>query len=126
MRVEFPQFHGRLLNVFLTPENKFRNDLIERVNPYLERDEHVQRLFIGSTGPSPYLSISIMIAVFSLLARSRIVAVTNRSIVVFSTRGFRANRPKAIIRRLPRQTRLGPVKGSTSRVLMGADAHPGG
>jgi hypothetical protein len=92
-----------------------RERLILRTQPML-RGERIQQIFLAQSGPSPrfggFLGQSGV--------RRRIVAVTDRSIVVFDA-DLDGTRPQGILRRLPRDHRIGPAKGGWARIDLGGD-----
>jgi hypothetical protein len=83
---------------------KQRDKIIQQVQPFLRPQEQAQRVFIGTTGPSPYIFLTPLLSMlFAFMVHSRLVAVTNRSILVFSTRAWGTG-PKALLHILPRKT----------------------
>lgn len=89
--------------------------LRSRTAPYLEPGEEVRHVFLVESGAPPWLFFGILLGLGALvvvwLMRPLIIAVTDRSVVVFRATRLRAGTPKTLIARLPRQTRLGPVNG---------------
>lgn len=81
-------------------------------------DERVRLVFLAQSGAHPYL-----VTLFGWLRRSMVrrfvVTVTDNAVVVFEAKN-RAQAAKEI-RRMPRNTRLGPVGGIWSRVNIGED-----
>jgi hypothetical protein len=78
-----------------------RDKLRDRAQPSLEPGEQIQHIWMGQTGPSPYFALlSYWIMLFG--AKYRIVAVTDRSTVVWSAGGMMPAKPKAILARGPR------------------------
>lgn len=76
----------------------YRAKLRERCRPLLEPDEVLEQVFPAIVGhyTANYQRMQL-----------RVVAVTDRNIVVMDNEG-RGPRPTRVLRRLPRQTRLGP------------------
>jgi len=93
-----------------------RENLVERVQPLLP-GEPVRHVFLAQSGANPWLGNSLGFIGQSMVKR-RIVAVTDRAVVVFGA-GFGGTKPTEVLRRLPRETRLGPTKGIWSRVNVG-------
>ncbi|WP_203706054.1 hypothetical protein [Asanoa iriomotensis] len=93
-----------------------RDKLVARTQPLLQ-GERVQQVFLAQSGASPWLS-GIAGLFGQALIRRRIVAVTDRSIVVFAT-DFNGTNPRDVVRRLPRGTRIGPAKGIWARINVG-------
>lgn len=115
-----------------------RDKLVERAQPYLEPGEQVRHVFMGQTGPSPYITLAlVLVLVFSSNVLSglglaavglgvlalvglvaivasgdaHVFAVTDRAIVVLSAPMWRPSKVTGIEARLPRSTRIGPVSG---------------
>ena len=76
-----------------------------QVQGLLEPGEQIRAMFVSQTGPSPRGVATVGLT--ANLVRYWNVAVTDRNIVVIDNEGLRA-RPTRVLRRLPRQTRLGP------------------
>ena len=87
-----------------------RDKLAERVTPYLEPGEQVRHVFMGQTGPSPWLGIlSWWIVLFA--GKYYVFVATDRAILVLRASKFITSKPKEIEARLPRATQLGPMSG---------------
>lgn len=86
-----------------------RDKLASRMQPLLQDGEQVQQVFMLQSGPSPYWMMLTNIVVF--MNRYRVVAVTDRGIVVASSPWYFSTKPKRALARLPRDIRLGPVTG---------------
>ncbi|MDT3446949.1 MULTISPECIES: hypothetical protein [unclassified Pseudofrankia] len=88
-----------------------RDKLAERAKPYLQPDEEVRHVFMAQTGPTPYLFIVTYLILFAI--HYRIVVVTDKSITVLKAGKLVPSKPKGdtVLARIPRETRLGPVKG---------------
>lgn len=91
-----------------------RDKLAERSRPHLEPGEQIQQVFLGQTGPSPWLSVLTYLLIFWV--KFRIVAVTDRRIVVLASKKMIMTPTGEIVASLPRTTRLGPVAGLWARV----------
>ena len=85
-----------------------RDKLKERVQPMLEPGERVQQVFMAQAA-SPYW---VILSFWILIAKGgyRIVAVTDRNVVVFKAGSFSPSKPASVLQRLPR-TVIGPVAG---------------
>jgi hypothetical protein len=93
-----------------------RDKLVARTQPLLP-GEQVQQVFLAQSGASPWLS-GLAGLFGQAMVRRRIVAVTDRSIVVFAT-DWNGTKPQDVVRRLPRQTKIGPAKGIWARINVG-------
>jgi hypothetical protein len=84
-----------------------RDNLRERVAPFLAPGEQIQQVFICQAGANPWVA-----GMFGLLGQSfvkrRIVAVTTHGVLVLGAT-FNGTKPTGIINRLPVGTRIGPV-----------------
>jgi hypothetical protein len=100
-----------------TPEQ-----LAKRVQLYVQPGERVRQSFLGRGGPSPYAWVVMWL--LGPFAPLRIVVVTDHAILLLRASKLSYARPKALhalVARLPRQTRLGPVRGAWSRIIVGPD-----
>jgi hypothetical protein len=95
-----------------------REKLIARVQPLLP-GETIQQVFLAQSGVSPWIGNTFGF-LGQAVVRRRIVAVTERAIVVFSA-DFNGTKPKELLRRLPRGTKIGPAKGLWSPINLGGD-----
>ncbi|HTF11644.1 MAG TPA: hypothetical protein VK659_26055 [Asanoa sp.] len=93
-----------------------RDKLIQRTQPLLP-NEQIQQIFPAQSGVSPWLG-GLAGLLGQVAVKRRIVAVTDQSIVVL-TANFNGTSPKEVLRRLPRQTTIGPAKGVWARVNVG-------
>jgi hypothetical protein len=92
-----------------------RDKLRERARPFLERGEQVQEVFPAQAGLPPYLAnLPLFGALGALLLQGalvrRLIIVTDRAILLLDADKMNGTKPKALVRRLPRRTRLGPVR----------------
>jgi len=94
-----------------------RDTLCERTQPLLEAGEEIRQIMMVHSGGSPYLGV-ISGAVVLVAGSYHIIAVTDRSVVVLDAHRLARTRPRALVRRLPRETRLGPVSGIWSKVQL--------
>ena len=77
-----------------------RSTIRARARPVLEAGETIQEVFPARTA-----------RVGGFVAKSWIVAATDRNIVIFFARRLSQTTPSKLVLRLPRETRLGPVNG---------------
>lgn len=88
-----------------------RDKLRDRIQPFLEPGEEPEQVFVVMTGPRPTWLIPVPI-LMALLLTWHAVAVTDRAIVVArSSYWSGGTKLKELTARLPRNTRLGPVRG---------------
>lgn len=80
-----------------------RDKLAGRAAPYLEPGEQIRYVFQAQEGASPWL-------VGALFQKYRIVAVTDRAIVVLGIPWMRS-KPSRVVARLPRNTEIGKMSG---------------
>jgi len=91
-----------------------REKLVSCAQPFLESGEQITQIFHGQVGPTPWL-----IPIF--LNKVRIIAVTDRAVLVLDSANLTA-RSTALLQRLPRQTRLGPIDGKIwGKILIGGE-----
>ena len=91
--------------------------LCERTQPLLEAGEQIRQIMMAQSGVSPYLGILAAPAML-LAGRYHVIAVTDRSVIVLDAGRLSPSRPTAVARRLPRETRLGPVAGIWSKIQL--------
>jgi hypothetical protein len=87
-----------------------RDKLTDRVTPLLEPGEQVQQIFLAQAGASPWLANSLGLVGRAMFAKPRMVAVTDRAVVILQA-NFNGTSPTSVLARLPRSTRIGPAKG---------------
>jgi hypothetical protein len=96
-----------------------RDNLRERVAPFLAPGEQIQQVFICQAGANPWVA-----GMFGLLGQSfvkrRIVAVTTHGVLVLGAT-FNGTKPTGVINRLPRGTRIGPAKGVWAPISLGGE-----
>src|ERR1051326_3875121 len=73
-----------------------REKMAQRAQPFLEPGEQVRQIFIGQTGPSPYFAL-LSYWIVILFGKYRMV---------------RPAKPKGLVKRIPRNTPLGPIHGA--------------
>jgi len=71
--------------------------------------EQVEEVFLAQLGPNPNLTF---LSYFFIFKRYRVIAVTDRAIVVCGARRWRPTIPTVVVERLARSTQLGPLSGS--------------
>ena len=81
----------------------------ERTQPLLVPGEKIEEVFLAQEGRGWMLGLGGGLLLL-LFAKPRVVAVTDRAIVVFRQSKLTAT-PKELLARLPRHTHIGPVKG---------------
>jgi hypothetical protein len=86
-----------------------RDKLREAVSPYLQSDESVEEIFGAQTTSQYFALISIWIIVAT--KAYRVIAVTDRRILVCQASRWRITKIEGVIAEFPRQTLLGPPKG---------------
>jgi hypothetical protein len=89
-----------------------REKLRARVQPHLDPGESVEQAFVAVSGMNPYFMGFLGPLLMALLMKHRVVAVTDRRIVVFRAGAWTGTTVKEQLAQLPRSTRLGPVKGA--------------
>jgi hypothetical protein len=96
-----------------------RDKLAERVQPMLEPGEQIQQVFMAQGGPSPYwMFLTYWVVIFG--AKYRIVAVTDRAIVVFKGSSMVPSKPKGLLGRGPRHI-IGPATGLWGKCTVGPE-----
>lgn len=86
-----------------------REKLAERTQPFLEPGEQLRIAFPAQAGVSPWMLGAVGAIVMLFLVKPRVVAVTDRGIVVLSASKL-SGRPKAVVQRGP-YTDLGEPSG---------------
>jgi len=87
-----------------------RDKLKHRSQALLEPDEQVQQVFLAQAGPNP--NLLFITSLISFLSSYRVVAVTDRAVVVLKAGMWRPSFPKEVLERLPRDTQIGPPSGA--------------
>ena len=87
-----------------------RDKLASRTQPFLEPGEQVTQIFAGQVGPNPWMIPAIGPIIVMFMSKMRVIAVTDRSVPVLNSSKL-TPKPTALLHRLPRQTRLGPIQG---------------
>jgi hypothetical protein len=86
-----------------------RDKLHKRAEPFMEPGEQIREVFLAQSGPNPNLTFLTWLVVF--FTQYRVVAVTDRAIVVLAAPRFRPSFPKSVVARLDRNIKLGPPAG---------------
>ncbi|MEO8694955.1 MAG: hypothetical protein ABI658_15620 [Acidimicrobiales bacterium] len=87
-----------------------RDKLAARAQPFLEPGEQITQIFPAQVGPNPWIVPAFGPIIVMLLSKMRVIAVTDRAVLVFNSSKL-TPKPTALLQRLPRQTRLGPIEG---------------
>ncbi len=95
-----------------------RDKLVERVQPMLEPGEQIQQVFMARGGPNPMWGL--LTAWVAFAAKYRIVAVTDRGVVVFKAGSFVPTKPSVLLGRSPRHV-FGPVSGVWAKCTVGPE-----
>lgn len=91
-----------------------RDKLRERTQPLLEPGEEIHGIFLAQAGVSPWLmGVSWL---FTFKMKYRIVAVTDRNVVLLDASRWKPAAPKSVVARLPRSTRFGALSGVWAKV----------
>ena len=101
-----------------------RDKLRERVQPFLEPGETIQTVFLAQTGPTPWLAGAVGALIYVFIAKYRVVAVTDRAVVLLKAGAFRPAKPTEVTTRLPRTTEIGPFDGKLwGKVMINGERH---
>ena len=95
-----------------------RDKLRERVQPYLEPGEQVQQVFLASSGMNPTGAAMLGALGVMLLTKPKVVAVTDRGIVLLKASKLLPSKPTGLEARGP-HVYLGPVKGLWAQIHLG-------
>ncbi|RKR92368.1 hypothetical protein BDK92_6806 [Micromonospora pisi] len=95
--------------------------LAARVVPFLEPGEVLQEVFPAQGGITPWLGSGMGVLIALALVRFRIVAVTGDAVVVMEAGGLTYTTPTKVLARLPRDTRIGPVRGIWAKTRIGEE-----
>jgi hypothetical protein len=104
-----------------------RDRLRTNTQPLLDPGEVIEQIAPARAGLNPWLTpifgvFGIVGALFGLAfmakwLRSPIIARTNQSLVILNG-GMNGTKPKAILKRLPRDTPIGPLEGVWARTII--------
>lgn len=95
-----------------------RDRLRERTQPFLEPGEQIQQIFLAQTASQYQVLIPIL---FLLKNRYRVVAVTDRAVVVLEAARMQNSKPTGVLTRLPRATPLGTPSGMWAVLDLGGE-----
>ena len=87
-----------------------RDKLTERAQPYLEPGEQVRQVFMGQTGPNPFLA-AISWLIILIAGEYFVFVVTDRAVLVLKASKWVPSKVKGLEARLPRTTPIGPLSG---------------
>ena len=93
-----------------------RDKLRQRAQARLEAGEEIEEVFLAQEGKAWMLGLGGGLLLL-LFAKPLVVVVTDRAIVVFRQSKLTAT-PKELLGRLPRNTRIGPVRGLWAKVQL--------
>ena len=113
-------------NVTMRPERPVtpRADLVERALPFLPEGSKVRQAFIGQAAPNFFYFIVTYLTGLMFRNKYRCVAVTSEAIYVLdSTKRSGGAKPRALVGKMPRNTRLGPVSGRWAEVDLLGERH---
>jgi hypothetical protein len=101
-----------------------RADLVEAALPFLPAGDVIPQAFIGQAAPSfSYFVITYLTGITSR-SKYRCVVVTDDAITVLeSSKWSGGARPREVVGRMPRRTRLGPVSGRWAEVDLLGERH---
>jgi hypothetical protein len=95
-----------------------RDKLRERSQPFLEPGEQIQQIFLAQTASQYQVLIPVL---FLLKNRYRVVAVTDRAVVVLEAARMQNSKPTGVLTRLPRTTALGTPTGMWAVLELGGE-----
>ena len=103
---------------------KPRADLVERALPFLPAGSEIRQAFIGQAAPSFFFFIVTYVTGIMSRNKYRCVVVTDDAIYVLdSTKRSGGAKPREMVGRMPRHTRLGPVSGRWAEVDLLGERH---
>jgi hypothetical protein len=86
-----------------------RDKLRRRVEPFLEPGEPVGQVFLAQAGPDP--SLALLTPLVFWFTRYKVVATTDRAVLVLAASRLLPAKPRSLEARLPRTAPLGPPRG---------------
>jgi hypothetical protein len=100
-----------------------RDKLRERAQPFLEPGEQIQAVFLGQTGPTPWLAGAFGAIIYMFIAKYRVIVVTDRGILLLKAGAWTPSKPKELVKRAPRQG-LGPFDAKVwGKVMIDGERH---
>jgi hypothetical protein len=100
-----------------------RDKLRERTQPFLEPGESIEEIFPAEGGASPWMMGLGGGLFIILLGKPRVVAVTDRALVICKQSKWKAT-PTEVLGRLPRETKFGPVSGRVwAKISLSGDTY---
>jgi hypothetical protein len=102
-----------------------RPDLVERAVPLLPGGTEIRQIFICQAAPNfGYFVITYLTGLTMGLIKYRCVAVTPDTIYVLeSSKMSGGGRPRSLAGTMPRHTRLGPVSGRWTKIMILGERH---
>jgi hypothetical protein len=103
---------------------KPRADLVERALPFLPAGPEIRQAFIAQAAPSFFFFIVTYLTGIMSRNKYRCVVVTDDGIYVLdSTKWSGGAKPREMVGRMPRHSRLGPVSGRWAEVDLRGERH---
>jgi hypothetical protein len=87
-----------------------RDKLRERTQRLLQPGEEIQHVFLAQAGPDP--NFAVLAPIITFFSSMRVIAATDRAVVVMSAGTWKSASPIEVLQRLPRETEIGPVSGT--------------
>lgn len=87
-----------------------RDKLRERAQRLLEPGEEVQEIFLAQAGPDP--NFAVLAPIITFFSSFRVIAATDRAVVVMSAGTWKSASPIEVLQRLARETEIGPLSGT--------------
>ncbi len=101
-----------------------RADLVESALPFLPAGTEIRQVFIGQAAPNFFYFIVTYLTGIMSRNRYRCIAVADEGIYVLdSTKWPGGAKPRDLVGRMPRHTRLGPVSGRWAEVDLLGERH---
>lgn len=87
-----------------------RDKLRERAGRLLEPEEEIHQIFLAQAGPDP--NFAVLAPIITFFSSMRVIAATDRAVVVMSAGTWKSASPIEVVQRLPRDTQIGPAGGT--------------
>ena len=101
-----------------------RPDLVAGALPFLPAGSQIRQAFIAQAAPSFFFFIVTYLTGIMSKNKYRCVAVTEDAIYVLdATKWSGGAKPRELVGRMPRHTRLGPVSGRWTRIDLLGERH---